>query len=301
MRSSHQVVPALPVLGRRHDRAVLEHRLRRVAGQVVRHERDLDDRVEPEAPDVVVDPVHSREVVDRVAVHLAVDREVVAEDPVRTHGPHPELLVRGEQGRGQLLADHPAAGGVGGDRVREVLGADHRPPRPRQLDRRTGRVDHQVDRSDRLGRRCGRHAVGGVALDRDVRQGADGVPAFLPRRARGVDVGRVRDGQHVLATVVERLQLAVDGVGDVDLVADRAGDGVPGERHLGAPRGRPEAGGRRQPRRGARWWPRRCGGRCAAPSRCVRRSPCHSPRGAVENCSICISGFRDFSTGPRDT
>ena len=82
---AHQVVPAVPVLGWGDDRGVVEHRLRRVAGQVVRHEGDLDDRVEPERPDVVVDPVHAGEVVHRLAVDLAVDPEVVAEDAVRPH------------------------------------------------------------------------------------------------------------------------------------------------------------------------------------------------------------------------
>ena len=62
-----QVVPAAPVLGRRDDRAVVEHRLAGVRGEVVRHERQLHDRVEPQAAQVVVDPVHSREVVDRVS------------------------------------------------------------------------------------------------------------------------------------------------------------------------------------------------------------------------------------------
>ena len=247
---AHQVVPALPVLGRRDDRVVAEDRLGRVAGQVVRHERDLDDGVEPERPDVVVDPVDAGEVVHRAAVDLAVDRQVVAEDPVRPHLRHAELAVRRGQRGAELLADHAAAGGVGRQGVREVLAADHRLPRTVQLaDDRRG-VDGHGDGSGGLRERGGRHDGRQGTVDVDVGERRHGVPPLDAGRPGRVDVRRVRHRGDVATVVVERLPRPVGGVGDVHLVADRPLHRRPGQRHLRAAGHRPEAARRAQPRCG---------------------------------------------------
>ncbi len=63
----------------------------------MRHERQLHDGVEPDRPQMVVDPVDAREVVDRLAVDLTVDAEVVAEDRVGPRVGDTELVVRGLQ------------------------------------------------------------------------------------------------------------------------------------------------------------------------------------------------------------
>ena len=81
----------------------------RVAGEVAGHEADLDDRAQSELEDAVVDAVDAGEVVDRLAVDLAVDAEIVVEDRVGTHRPHAELVVGEAQRVGELVADVPAA------------------------------------------------------------------------------------------------------------------------------------------------------------------------------------------------
>ena len=221
-----EVVPALPVLRRRDDGGVLEDGLRRVGREVVRHEGQLDHRVEVEAAQVVVDPVDAGEVVHRLAVDLAVGADVVAEDPVGPDVGDAELAVGRGQRRAELLADRPVPGGVGRERVGEVLAADHRPPGPRQLADRRGGVDGDHDRPRGTGERRGGHRLGQLALDVHVGEGGDAVPPLHRRRAGRVGVRRVRDGEDVAARVVERLVVAVGRVGAVDLVAD-------GTRHLG--------------------------------------------------------------------
>ena len=263
-----QVVPAVPVLGRRDDRGVVEDRLAGVRGEVVRHERQLHDRVEPQPAQVVVDPVHSREVVDRVSVHLAVDPEVVAEDRVRPDVGDAELLVRGPERGGELGPDRPAAGGVLRERVGEVLAADHRPPRPGQRPDLGARVDVDLHRADRLGERGRLDGRAARALDVDVGQGGHGVPARDAGRAGGVGVRRVRHRQHVAAGVVERLERAVGRVRGVDLVADGPLDRLPGERHLVAAGLGAQPGRRVEPRRVAARTTCRSGRRSAASQSC---------------------------------
>ena len=171
---------------------------------------------------------------------------------MRPHVGDAELVVRGAQRRRQLLADDPPAGGVGRQRVREVLAADHRPPRPVQLAarrrrRRPPRVTGPVGRScaaiaDRLRERT---------LDVDVGQRRRRrTTARRPGVPGRVDVRRVRHGQHVAAGVVERPPGAVRAVGDVHLVAHRPLDRLPGRASPGGRRRRtPSEVGRVEPRR----------------------------------------------------
>ena len=125
-----ELLPASPVLRRRDDRPVVEHRPVRIARQVVGHEADLDDRAQPELENTVVDAVDTGEVVVRLPVHLAVDAEVVVEDRMGVHRPHSELVVGEAQRLGELVADVPAAVADAVVELGEALGTDHRPPRP---------------------------------------------------------------------------------------------------------------------------------------------------------------------------
>ena len=60
-----QRLPSVPVLRRADDGAVVEDGLRRIGGEIARHEAELDDRPQAEPQDMVVDPVDAGEVVDR--------------------------------------------------------------------------------------------------------------------------------------------------------------------------------------------------------------------------------------------
>jgi len=188
---ANEILPTLPVFRRRHDRGVVEDLLARVGRQVERHEGDLDHRVEPQTPDVVVDAVDAGEVVHRLAVDFPVDSEVVAEDAVRPHTGDPELLVRCTERGGELGPDHPPAGAVARERVRQVLAADHRAPRTVQQTEVTGGVDAHRHGSRRV-RRSRRHPRRGMALHGDVGQSRHGVPPLGCRPAGGVDIRRMR-------------------------------------------------------------------------------------------------------------
>ena len=210
-----QVVPAVPVLAAATRSRRTRTRSCRVGREVVRHERQLHDRVQPDRAQVVVDPVDAGEVVHRLAVDLAVDAEVVAEDRVGPHVGDAELVVRGLQRRGQLLADHPAAGGVGREHVGEVLAADHRPPRPRQrrparraaststVTTSAGRRAAWPPRRPRSGRprRARRRArsrrtTATPPACRSCRRTADGAPrARRDRRGRAAPTGRRPPGR----------------------------------------------------------------------------------------------------------
>ena len=242
-------MPPLPVLRRRHDRGVLEDRLGGVGGEVVRHEGQLDDRVEVQAAQVVVDPVDAGEVVHRLAVDLAVDADVVVEDGVRPHVGHAELLPGRGQRRGELLADHLAPDGVGRQRVREVLAADHRPPRARQLTGGAGHVD--ADHHGRRGRpTAARSRPARRARPRRARRSGSRRGTTARRRAcrscrrTAGAAPRARRGRRGRAAGSRRRV-----VGGVHLVADGTGHLGPGQGDLLAARLGPDPGRRVEPRR----------------------------------------------------
>ena len=204
-----QVVPAVPVPGRGDDRVVREHGRARVAGQVVRHERELDDRVEADPAQVVVDPVDAGEVVHRLAVgsvRLAVDRQVVAEDRVRPDVADAELAMSGGQRGGAAPRRSPArrwsprTAGARGARCRSSA-ATAGAARPRSSSTSTRISTGPVASS--LG--VASTGAGPLPLDVDVGERGHGVPPRRARLAGRVGVRRVRDGEHVAAGVVERL------------------------------------------------------------------------------------------------
>jgi hypothetical protein len=143
----HERLPALPALGRRDARAVGEDRLGRVAGQVARHERQLHDRPQVQAEESVVHGVHAAEVVHRPSVDLAVDGQLVEEDPVRAHRADAELPTGDGEGLRELGADRPTAGADPAQEQREVLRADDRPPRSLQRTEHLARRHADLDRA----------------------------------------------------------------------------------------------------------------------------------------------------------
>ena len=157
--------------------------------------------------------------------------------------------------------------------MREVLAADHRPPRPRQLADVAAGVDGDRDRPGRLGQRS-RATPAPTADPRRARRTATTRRTTAPRP--GVPVVSTYGGCGTASTSRPAWSSGSQGpsadVGDVHLVADRARHRLPGQRHLraagdggqAARAGR--AGARRRRRRG------RCGSRSGSPSRCVRRS-----------------------------
>jgi hypothetical protein len=229
-----EVVPAAPVAGRRDDPPVVEDRPIRLGREVVGHERQLDDRSKPGLEEPLVDLVNLREVVDGTAVDLAVDGERVVQDSVRPDHLDTELAPCHPERLGQLLADVPATRPGAAEEQGEVLGTDHRPPRTRQGAEDPGGIDldgdpaldgrrHRADRGRQLPR---------VRLDRG--QGRHGVPRVGAWTAGRVDVGRMRDGENVPATMVDRLERPVGPRAAVDQVPGRAVDGCPVDRHLAA-------------------------------------------------------------------
>ena len=206
-----QRLPSVPVPRRADDGAVVEHRLRRVAGQVARHEAELDDGTQAKAEHAVVDAVDAAEVVDRPAVDLAVGPEVVVEDGVGAHRLDAELLPGQAQRLLELLADRAPAGRLRRLELAEVLGADHRPPRPIDRARRRRRPDRDLD--PRVAVEPSGWPTTDVrprlveVLDRCGRR--DPVPRRLARHAGGVGVGRMGDRPDLGLADLEQVPRAV--------------------------------------------------------------------------------------------
>ena len=130
---------------------------------------------------------------------------------MRAHRRDAELVVHPPQRGG--AARRRSAGRRSGpslSRWREVLGADHRPPRPVQRPggaaaprrpRPTPRPPPDATDPPGTGTDSG-------PIDGDRRERRDGVPVLASRFAGGVGVRAVRDGEHVAAAVVDHRERA---------------------------------------------------------------------------------------------
>ena len=243
---SGQVGPAVPVPGRRDDRAVAEDGLVRIAGQVTRHERELDDRSQPDLHQLVVHPVDFAEVVPGPV--LAVYAEIIGQDAVRPDGPHAKLLMRDPQRLAQFRADDPASGAVPGaaGRLRcsePIIGSQGRASSPVTASETSTSIA-----ADPAAAKNGAAATGsGERPGRlPVRDGRHRVVPDPPGLSRRVGVRPGRYGQDVPAAVVQRLERAPGVGGPVHQVPGRTRHRLPVQHHVPAPRDRAQTGWRRQ-------------------------------------------------------
>jgi hypothetical protein len=219
--------PAIPVVRRRDDPAVLEDRLVGLAGEVARHERDLDHGVEARLEQPVVDALELREVVDRLAVVLAVDAELVVQDRVGANALGAELGHRHAERLGEVLADRLPARLLVVEELRDMLGADEVPHQVEPAAVAVG-SNHRGHRLRRLGPRSRFDRLRQLArrvLHRDDRR--DRVPDGLAGLARRVAVRRPGDRQQVAPRMVDRLPGPVRAGRLVHEVAHRAGHRPP--------------------------------------------------------------------------
>ena len=149
----HQVRPAIQVSWRRDEPDVVEDARFRIGGEGLRHERQLHERPQARRQEAIDDEVDLVEVVPRGAVLvLAIHAEDVVEDGVRPDHLDAELFADDAERQREVLAHGQPARSLAAQEQREVLGADHRPPRP--LDRAGGArgIDHDAHLALALGR-----------------------------------------------------------------------------------------------------------------------------------------------------